>query len=206
MRRWCVALLMLACAVPGYAQSKDSDGRVYVEGLAGAAWSDGNSTGLFAGQAGVRVFRHLFVFGEGGTLVNVLPSVQREELGVIGRIRTALDGAAPIDGRLTSWYGLGGARWQWMRTHWGPYAEAGVGAAVLFTHVSGDTSSGDVRTELVGIYPDDDTTQMMWIVGAGTTFWSHARWNVDAGYRYSRIQTTSAISVNSVHGAIRFRF
>jgi opacity protein-like surface antigen len=208
MRVLWMSLMTVACAVPAQAQGTDS--RAYAAGIAGLAWTGSASAPMVAGQAGVRIASHLFVFAEGGVIRDVLPAATRDELGLIGRL-VALDAGSTDSpaGRLSAWYGAGGIRWMWARDRWAPFVEGGAGVAALRLHVDpiGMTDSASLESDLRADDPDTaDASRLLLLAGGGVTVLANRRWSVDAAYRYSRINTTAGINVHTVYGAFRYHF
>jgi len=213
-----LALVSLA-ARPASAQTAQTD-RAYVAGVGGFAIAD-DTSGQVAGEAGVRVAPHVFVFGNVGQFHNL--SSSQLQPSIDDETATLLNTGLTVTGTATTptFYTTGGVRVQ-IPTHGRvtPYVFGGLGFAHLmptahFTYTSGTLSGAtpnpgdDVTTTILGL---GDFTQpaasnaLMVSTGAGveTTLAPHV--TLDVGYKYSRVDSDTPINAQSVLFGVGYHF
>lgn len=174
--------------------------------LAGSATSLKSGSG--SAQAGVRVARHVLLFGEVGRFRDLEPA------GVQATVNTAVASLATNQGldvtgttRMPAMYGLGGVRIQGsLRSRVTPYALAGFGAARLtpsarFAYTDGTLPSADpslpgpavgsnVTPQLIAagsFVQPAPSSAFMFALGGGAQINVARHLIADVGYRYSRI-------------------
>jgi opacity protein-like surface antigen len=206
-----VSLGLLALAAS--AQTPGEGARAFVAGLGGVTFgSDAPRSGIFAAQGGVRLSGKLFAVGEFGRIQNLLPSALQRELDVVGRLGELTgSGATALEGRLAATYGTGAVRWMWQTGRWHPYIEGGGGVARLRFHVDASGGTGadatGIEEELAADNPELASTKPLLAIGGGIVVPVGARWSVEGAYRYIRVFTNEpSLHVNSIHGALAFRF
>jgi hypothetical protein len=171
------------------------------------------SSGLFAGNAGLRVGRGLFVVGEVGRAADVLPTEIADELDDAEALIEELIGLpASLRVSVPMTYAFGGLRWlapgeRRIR----PFLEAGLGVAHL---------SADIRASIGGVpVPDDliddfepvdlDTNELLVALGGGVSIGLTRALAVDAGYRYFHVsveEDAPAINTSVVYAGVRIGF
>jgi len=224
------ATVTLLTAAPLFAQEHGGggpDARGYVTGLGGFASSIGNTTGDVLIDGGVRVARHLMVFGNIGRFGNLQADLQPTLDAATAALAANQGLGVTGGGTLPAWYGVTGLRVEIpTRSRVLPYVLGGVGLARLnpqpqFTYSSGTLPDGstpivgtDVTTEITspGIFspPAADTT-FMFSLGGGVQVPVAPHWVVDAGYRYSRISADTTLSTlplttNGMTFGVGYRF
>ena len=103
-------LVVLFVAVAGVPLAHAQNG-AFAGGLAGITFASETSS-VFAGQAGGRVARQLFVFGEFGRMQNVLPEEAQDDLDDATEfLESQLGTTVDLDVRVPAIYGLAGIRW-----------------------------------------------------------------------------------------------
>ena len=108
VRPSCVALIF--AAVAGVPSAHAQEG-AFVGGVAGITFASETSS-VFAAQAGGRVARQLFVFGEFGRMQNVLPDDAQDDLDdAVEFLEDQLGTTVSLDVRVPAFYGLGGICW-----------------------------------------------------------------------------------------------
>jgi opacity protein-like surface antigen len=207
------AAATLLTGAPLLAQGRgSSDAGGYVTGLAGFASSTGNTTGDVQLEAGVRIARHVKLFGDIGRFGNLQGDLQ-PTLDATTAALAANQGLSVIGGgRLPASYVSGGLRVEVpTRTRLMPYLLGGVGVAHLsptpqFTFSSGtlpDGSTPDVGTDVTGALTTAGvftappaSSAFMFTFGGGLEIPVATHWTADAGYRYSRIAADTTLSAS----------
>jgi opacity protein-like surface antigen len=220
------AALMLA-AGPLYAQTgstsltgSDRD-RAYVNLGGGVAVSPDATSGDILGEAGVRVARNLFVFGDIGQFHNLQPSLVQPAVDVTAALLSATGVSVTGIARVPAWYTLGGARYEMpTRAAVLPYILGGIGFARLtpsaqFTYGSGvigtatPSPGDDVTSELVSL---GEFTQpaasnaFMFTLGGGVEVPVAPHLSVDVGYRLSRVDADTPLTNHSVVAGVGYKF
>lgn len=171
------------CLAPAAAASAQ-DRPAFVEGFGGMNVASGPFGGLsnssFGGTLGLDLTPNIQVIGEVGRMSNVLPST----------LQTIIE-FAPVDFRMSAWYGQGGVRLSagsGLRVQ--PYVETIAGMARLRTSMSGlGAADPFVNAGLAFL----TTTRPLASVGGGIVFQRGAVM-VDAGYRFNRIFANESIT------------
>ena len=211
-----IAAIIAACgAAPSFAQEAAIDHPAgYVSAFGGPAWAGGNSTGTVLFEGGVRVARHVMVFGNVGRFANLAADLQPTLDATTTTLTNEGLGVTTV-ASLPAWYGVGGVRGE-MRVsrHALPYALGGIGVAHLtptaqFTYASGTMPDGstpaigdDVTTALTGngnVTLPSPSAAMMLMLGGGVQVPFVTHWAADVGYRYSRIASDSTLGANSLN-------
>jgi opacity protein-like surface antigen len=223
-----IAATAFLAAAPLMAQERsDTDARGYVAGAGGFGVSLGNSTAATDLEGGVRVARHVMLFGSVGHYRNLQGELQT----ALDTTTAALSASQGLDvigsGSLPATFGLGGVR---MEIPAGrrvlPYVLAGIGVARLhptaaFTYADGtmpDGSTPDVGTDVTGamtsagiytVFPSSH--RRMETLGAGMQVPVTRHWMVDAGYRFGRIAadaplSSGALNTNGMTFGVGYRF
>lgn len=212
------AILTILTASPLFAQSQ----RAYVLGAGGFAVTPDVTSGSFLGEAGVRLAPGLSVFGGLGRFNNLQPSEIQPSIDSTVASLSSNDGLIVTgSSHVPAAYGLGGVRFEVPeRGAISPYVLAGAGAAHVTPHAHFDYSSGtigdsvpvegqDVTDQLVSLgdfTPMLSTTSFMFAVGGGVQVHLAPRWAVDAGYRYSRVETDTPLHAHGVNFGLSYHF
>jgi opacity protein-like surface antigen len=185
--------------------------------LAGSAASLKSGSG--AAQAGVRVARHVLLFGEVGRFKDLEPAgVQASVNNVVTSLSTNQGLDVTGTSRMPATYGLGGVRIQGsMRHRVTPYALAGFGGARLkpsaqFTYTDGTLPNADptlpgpavgsnVTSQLIAagsFVQPAPTSAFMVALGGGAQVNVARHLIADVGYRYSRIAADTPLHAQGV--------
>jgi len=216
MKTFIVAAIIAAfTAAPALAQEAPIDHpNGYVSAFGGPAWAGGNSTGTVLFEGGVRVMRHLMVFGNVGRFANLATDLQ-PTLATTTNTLTSEGLGVTTTASLPAWYGVAGLRGEMRASrHALPYALGGIGVARLsptaqFTYASGLMPDGstpavgdDVTTTLTGtgnVTVPAPSSAMMVMLGGGVQVPIVSHWAADVGYRYSRIAADSTLNATSLN-------
>jgi opacity protein-like surface antigen len=176
-----------------------------------------------AGEFGVRVARHLFVFAEVGQFHNVQPSMVQPAVDAADASLASSGATVTGTGRVPAWHTIGGVRYSIpARGGVSPYVLGGAGFARLsptaqFIYQDG-TLPGATITPTIG---DDVTAQVvssgaflqpaatnafMFTAGGGVEVPVAPHVSVDAGYRVSRISADTPVTAQSVVAGVSYRF
>jgi opacity protein-like surface antigen len=212
------ATLTLMVAAPAAAQTD----RAYVAGFSGFAISPDTTTANTLGEVGVRVAPHLFAFGNFGQFYDLEPSTLQP--AVDSTVSTLSAAGLNVSGsaRVPAWYGLGGVRYQIPTSNRiSPYVLGGLGFARItpeatFLYTNGTLPDGstpvtgdDVTSTLVtaGDFAKPPATNaFMFSLGGGVAVPVAQHWAVDVGYRFSRMDTETAIHTQGVTFGFGYRF
>jgi opacity protein-like surface antigen len=234
-------VVVMLVATPAFAQggshstltSAQSE-RGYLQGTGGF---DSSSTALAAGtslmsgvggaQGGVRVAKHVLVFGEFGRFKDLEPSVVQSSVDATVAVLATNNGLDVTgDSRLPATYGLGGLRIQGSaRNNVVPYILAGFGGARLtptaqFAFADGvlpgtdpslppPTVGTDVTPQIIAagsfIQPPPSSA-FMFALGGGVQVNVSRRWMADLGYRYSRIAADEPLHAQGLTFGFGVRF
>ena len=200
-----VAIFFVALA--GVPSARAQDGG-FVGGLAGITFASETSS-VFAGQAGGRVARQLFVFGEFGRMQNVLPEEAQDDLDAAAEfLESQLGTTVELDVKVPAIYGLGGIRWS-PDDRIAPFLEVGAGFARLNIDVKAEIAGIDVSDEVEDQLDTEDleVTEFLLAFGGGLNARLSERIRLDVGYRYNRVFTDDpTVNVNMVYAALKFWF
>ena len=180
----------------------------FVGGVAGITFASETSS-VFAAQAGGRVARQLFVFGEFGRMQNVLPEEAQGDLDDATEfLESQLGTTVDLDVRVPAIYGLAGIRWS-PDDRIAPFLEAGAGFARLSLDLTAEVAGIDVTDEVEDQLDREDleVTEFLLAFGGGLNTRLTERIRLDIGYRYNRVFTDDpAIDVNMAYAALKFWF
>jgi opacity protein-like surface antigen len=205
-----VALAALLAASPLMAQERGTTGeRGYLMGVGGFSVALGDHTANTLVEGGVRVARHVFVFGNVGRFSNLEGDLTPSLDAAASAIADTQGIGVNASGKLPATYGLGGVR---LEIPAGgrvmPYLLGGVGVARLkpstsLTYSSGlmpDGSTPDVGSDItsnmiaIGAFASPQPSHVtMATFGAGLQIPVVSHWVIDAGYRYSRLAADTAL-------------
>lgn len=209
----------LALAAPASAQSSS----VYASVAGGFAVSPDGTSGDALGELGVRIARHLSVFGDVGQFHNLQPSEIQSSVDIADAALAASGLTVTGVARVPAWYSMGGLRWSMpLNAHLSPYVFGGAGFARLtpaarFTYQSG-TLLGATTAPVVG---DDVTAQLlstgefvqpaastaaMFCLGGGVEAPIAPHLVADVGYRVSRVSADTPLTAQSVTFGVGYRF
>ena len=213
-----VISLSLLAASPLCAQTEPA----YITGAGGFAATPDATSGDVVGEVGVRVAPRLLVFGNIGRFHNL----ESSDLAPTVASTTALAAGTGLDVTATAttpaWYSTGGLRYEVApKSAFTPYVLGGVGFARItptahFTYASGTLPDGstpslgaDITTALTtaGDFTQPPaSTAMMYTLGGGVAVPVARHWNVDAGYRYSRVASDTPVNVQGATFGVGYRF
>jgi opacity protein-like surface antigen len=202
---------VIACAfvlaAAGAAQAQTSDrGSVYVRG--GVTFGTETSS-VVAGGAAFTVTPGIQVFGEVGRMQNVMPKSLKEDLDTITSMVTAYYGVPiTLDVNVPAIYGLGGVRLVVPvsgRVH--PYVEGGLGVASLSADIKAEVMGINISQEVEDEADLSNETKLMIAVGGGISADLTRSLQLDAGYRFTHINTDDpAVNTSALYGGLRFVF
>lgn len=221
MKKLVLAMTTLAVmtAAPLMAQTD----RGYVAGFGGFANAAGSTTADGLGEAGVRVAPHLSVIGDVGRFRNLVPSEVQPAIDSTTTSLADTQGVTVLGtGTVTAWHAGGGVRYDVPTGHRVmPYVSGELGFARLmpkatFTLSNGTLPDGttptigtDITTQLVSAgdftAPAASTAAMV-TLGGGIEIPVARHLAVDAGYRYSRISTTTPVNAQGATFGVGYRF
>jgi len=208
-----VFFVSLLLATPAFAQHD----RGYLQGTGGfdvsstAMAASSFSTGSGAAQGGVKVAKHVLVFGEFGRFHDLQPTTVQSNVDQTVQELSTDQGLVLVGtSKMPTGYGMGGVRvFGKTRNRVTPYAMAGFGSAHLKPEAAFAYSSGtlpgsdptapvpptgsDVTSEVVnsGTFTQPSTENaFMYSLGGGISVGLGKRWTGDVGYRYSHISAT----------------
>ena len=205
VRPWFLAIAVVGFAgVPAaFAQSGG-----FVGGVAGITFASKTSS-VFAAQAGGRVARQLFIFGEFGRMQNVLPEEAEDDLDEAAEfLESQLGTTVNLDVKVPAIYGLAGIRWS-PDDRIAPFLEAGAGFARLSLDITAEIAGIDVTDEVEDQLDDEDleVTEFLLAFGGGLNARLTDRVRLDVGYRYNRVFTDDpTVNVNMAYAALKFLF
>jgi opacity protein-like surface antigen len=212
-----VGAALLSAAGPLYAQSGD---RAYVNLGGGVSVSPDVTSGDIVGEAGVRVARNLFVFGDVGQFHNLQPSLVQPAVDVTDTLLSASGVSVTGAGRVPAWYSIGGVRYAMPMRGVSPYVLGGAGFArltptaqfIFGSGTLGDSTPAageDVTSELVTLgdfVQPAASTAFMFTAGAGVEVPIAPHLHVDVGYRVSRVNADTPLTAHSVVAGVGYRF
>src|SRR5437867_1785567 len=119
------AAISLLTAAPLYAQTE----RGYVTGVGGFAATPDTTSGDVMGEVGVRVARHLLVFGDVGQFHNLQPSDAQPAVDNTTAFLAETQGVTVLGTpRVPAWYSVGGLRYEVpTQRRVSPYVLGGIG-------------------------------------------------------------------------------
>ena len=217
---WMAAALVALTAAPSMAQQAE---RGYISAAGGFAVSPDTTSGNVLAEGGVRIAPHLSVFGNVGQFHDLQPS---DVQPAVDATTASLSQSSGLDlvgnGRVPAWYSVGGLRFDVpTRGRVTPYALGGIGFARLsptatFTYQSGTMPNGttpsvgdDVTSEIVSagaFTAPAASNSFMFTLGGGVAVPVARHWDVDAGYRYSRIDADAPINTQGMTFGFGYRF
>jgi opacity protein-like surface antigen len=206
-------------ATPLFAQTE----RGYVAASGGFAVSPDTTSGNALGEIGVRVAPHIVVFGDVGQFHDVQPSAVQPSIDATTSFLSQSAGLNVTGtGRVPALYSIGGVRYELPRqSRVEPYVLGGIGVARMnptagFSYASGPLPDGstpsvgdDVTSQIVSAGDftlPAATTAFMYTLGGGVGIPVARNWIVDAGYRFSRINSDTPINVQGVNFGVGYRF
>lgn len=209
------ATVTLLTAAPLLAQGRHaSPGEAggYVTGLTGFASSTGNTTGDDLLEGGVRIARHVKLFGDIGRFHNLQGELQPTLDATTSALAANQGLGVTGGGTLPATYFTGGLRVEVPTgTRVIPYVLGGAGVAHLsptakFTFASGpmpDGSTPDVGTDVTSALTSSGSftappasSAFMFTLGGGVQIAVAKHWQAEAGYRYSRIAADTTLSAS----------
>jgi opacity protein-like surface antigen len=233
-------IVAILIAAPAFAQGDpgasraDPTERGYIIGAGGFSASSatalaGTSVTSGAGgvQAGLRLAKHLLVFGEVGRISNLVSAdAQTAVTTTVASLSANYGAGVTGTGQMPATYGLGGLKIQGTpRSHITPYALVGVGVAHLTPTASFAYSDGvlpssgsasvaptvgqDVTAQLIsaGAFTQPPASSaMMFVMGAGAEVAISSHWMADLGYRYSRISADTPLHTQGLTIGFGLRF
>jgi len=205
-----VGLLVTAlAAAPAAAQDVRTQG--FIGGLGGATFGTASGSGMLGVQGGYRIGPELFVIGEFGRMMDVLPG----ELGdMVDFFEEELEDelGAPVTLEVTApaTYGFGGVRWTRGMGRAKPFVEGGIGVARVKLEVGEASFAGIDLTDLVNDQlegEEPETTEFLFTFGGGVNLALTDAVSADAGYRFTRIATDDPnVNVSAIYGAVKILF
>lgn len=168
-------VLSVAIAVPATAAAQQGQ----VQGFGGLTFGDVTNSSTFGGTVAIPLSDNLQVIGEGGRMVDLMPSL----------VGTLID-FTPVDLRLSAWYGEGGLRFISSGGAVRPYVETTVGFARLRIGFSGAGSTADAigNTALRFLA----RTEPLLGAGGGVVIQGGPVF-LDLGYRYKKILSSDSL-------------
>jgi Outer membrane protein beta-barrel domain len=214
-----LAAFVGAAATPLLAQTD----RGYVAASGGFAVSTDTTSGNALGEVGVRVAPHIVVFGDVGQFHDVQPSAVQPAIDATTSFLSQSAGLTVTGtGRVPALYSVGGVRYELPRqSRFAPYVLGGIGVARMsptaeFSYASGPLPDGstpsvgdDVTSQIVAagdFTAPTATTAFMYTLGGGVDVPVTRSWSVDAGYRFSRINSDTPVNVQGVNFGLGYRF
>ena len=214
-----VASATLLTAAPLYAQTE----RGYVTGVGGFTATLDTTSCDVVGEVGIRVARHLLVFGDVGQFHNLQPSDAQPAVDNTTAFLAQTQGVTVLGTpRVPAWYSVGGLRYEVPTQHRVlPYVIGGIGFTRLnptaqFTYSSGTLPDGstpsvgsDVTSQLVSagdFTAPPASTAFMFTLGGGVEVPVTRRWAVDAGYRFSRVSAETPLNAQGATFGFGYRF
>ena len=173
--------------------------------------SFGNTEAHLAFGAGVdwTLNSHVQVGGELGRFDNIIPKSLHNDVRDTAATLSPTDGApVSFDTSVPAGYGMATVR---VSRSVSPivdaFADGGVGAAHVHSTLSASADGSDVTGQVLQtVTMPPAQTALYTTVGGGFSVHLGKRTAVDAGYRYGRISTTTAMNTNTLYGGIRFHW
>jgi opacity protein-like surface antigen len=205
--RWLIVIGVAAAAAAIPSTAVAQEGRWFAGGLGGVTFVT-DPGGAIAAQAGARIGSGLFVIGEVGRFSTVMP---REIRDLVDEALEAAEVPVTFEISAPAIYVFGGVRWTRAGGRTAPFIEGGIGVAHATVKLS--------RVEILGvdfsalarelieneIGGDLSTTNALIAVGGGVTRRIGSSATLDAGYRYTRIQTGEPNpDVSLIYVAVKF--
>ena len=218
MRSVIVAAAILVLPTTSFAQ----DGRAYVSAAGGFASTVDGTSGDMVGEAGVRVARNFYVFGDLGRFHNLAPSLFQPTADAASADFAASGLMLTGSSVVPAWYTTGGIKYNLpiRSARFTPYVFTSAGVARLtpanhFTYTSGTLAGAspavgdDVTSQLVSLGEFTQpaaSSAFMWSGGGGVEVPVAGRVAVDVGYRASRIAADTPVTAQSVTFGLGYRF
>ena len=211
-----VMVVTTGLALAGVAQAQSttaSEGRAYVEAVAQSAFGNVTSQS-FGGEAGVQVWRGLYVFVDAGDVRDAAPSVLGVNAQTIAGFLTQSLTSVTFQVHQPVAFGVAGLKYVLPVTgRVEPYVLGGVGIARVTKDVTFTVAGTDVTATLAqyGVVLGSDLsgteTKAMFSVGGGVMWPAWRRLLVDVQYRFGRVSTSGeSLGVNRVGLGIGVRF
>jgi opacity protein-like surface antigen len=215
-----IVSMVLLAAGSSFAQTP----QMYASVSGGVVAAPDGTTSDVAGEAGVRIARHLYAFGTVGQFHNLQPS---DVQSTVDGLDTSLAaGGLSVTGtaHVPAWYSMGGLRWTipMSSAHFTPYVFGGLGFARLtpsaaFTYTSGTllgattapVAGEDVTTQIVSLgdfTAPPPSTAFMFAIGGGVDVPIASHLVANAGYRLSHIAADTPVSPQSITFGLGYRF
>jgi opacity protein-like surface antigen len=173
--------------------------------------SFGNTEAHLAFAAGVdwTLNPHLQVGGEFGRFDNIITKSLHDDVRDTAANLSPTDGApVNFETSVPAGYGLGTVRVSHAVSPMvDAFADGGLGVAHVHSTLTASSGGSDVTgqvLETVAMPPAQ--TALYTAVGGGFSVHLGQRTAVDAGYRYGRIGTTTAMNTNTLYGGLRFKW
>jgi opacity protein-like surface antigen len=226
MRALLLAAAMTATvAGPAFAQNAQAaqTERGYISGIGGFAVTPDATSGDVVAEAGVRIAPHLLVFGNIGQFHNLQPSDIQPAIETTTTFLSAGLGLNVVGiARVPAWYSVGGLRYELpAQRHVSPYVLGGLGFARLtptakFTYTSGTLPDGTIPSSGADVTSQLEsagdftmplaTNAFMFTLGGGVGVPFNRHWSVDAGYRFSRIDSDVPVNAQGATFGLGYRF
>jgi hypothetical protein len=212
------AILVFAAAATAGAQ----EAKGFIQGAVGFATTSEATSGDVAAQGGVRIARHLVVFGDVGRLANVQPSDAQPAID--GAIAAVAANQVTVTGnaRVPAWYTAGGLRLEIpTRTSITPYVFGALGYARVnpsaeFQYTGGTTitgnpatAGGDATSDVIAagdFAAPPSSGGAITRLGAGVQIPIGRVVAGDVGYTFSRIAIDTPVTANSITFGVAVRF
>jgi opacity protein-like surface antigen len=213
-------LAVLLTAGSSFAQPS----QIYASVSGGVAAAADGATGDVLGEVGVRLARHLYVFGDVGQFHNLQPSGVQSTVDGLDTSLAAGGLSVTGNAHVPAWYSMGGLRWTLpvATRRVAPYVFGGAGFARLtpsatFTYTSG-TLLGAITAPVAGedVTPQIESlgdftappasTAFMFSMGGGVDVPIAPHLVANAGYRVSRINADTPVSPQSITFGLGYRF
>ncbi|MEO8070853.1 MAG: hypothetical protein ABI652_05590, partial [Acidobacteriota bacterium] len=179
----------------------------FIGGISGVTFGTAMSSAV-AGQFGIGIRPNLFVIGEVGRMQNVMPKDIRDQLDdAVDELEATSGLPVTVELSLPATYGFGGVRWVSLGQI-APFIEAGAGVGHIALNVKraqvlGQDFTDEIKDELGS---DASETKFLFAVGGGVTASLGRATSIDAGYRFTRIETEGpAINASMLYVGIKVR-
>jgi opacity protein-like surface antigen len=206
-----LAIVLLA---PTAAQAQD---RFFFRPTVGATVGAGPGA-VFSTAFGVKadkIYPKLQIVGEGGRMMNIMPSSVANGIEVVAaKVADAKGGKGSSKASASANYGMAGVRYPLREVSGAQtFTEFSVGVARVQSHVSAQirgsaTLQGDISSLVNTPFTAAGTqTKPMVAIGGGMTLGVTKSAAIEMGYRYVRVFTKApAINMSKVFGGFRFGF
>jgi len=217
MRTFILAAIVAAVPAAAFAQAS----KAYVNGAGGFSTSAEGTSGDVLGEAGVKVARNLYVFGNVGHFHNLQPSEVAPAVNSAASTLSSIGVDVTGTARVPAWYTDGGVRAQIPAfSHLIPFVFGSAGVARLtpdatFSYTSGTlggstpTAGDDVTSQVVALGEFTQpaaTSALMISAGGGVEAPIARRVVVNASYRYSHINADNPLHTQGLTFGVGYRF